>query len=165
MQGQQYITQTNSADKKQLTHLCMGIMRSCYYDEIIDPDTREWLDLTKKYNFFDKDNYVYEQKCRKFLNLFIDNYKDVKDYPCFKPFKDYLPNSTARHMYYQDPKQTEIFDLESLIDATTFTNENGIYKFRSPDRLNAISQETVSAAITSQINTINSNLERNPIGR
>ncbi len=159
MADQTFISYTDSQNKKELVHLCMGIMRSCYYDEPLSDPMKEWLDLTRKYYLFGTENAEMERKCRLFLNLFIKNFNIIKDYPCFKPFQNYLPNKEARHVYLKDPKQSEIFDMEKLIDATTTIN-NTTYNFRPASEINLVSGKAVTDAITSQINTINVNLER-----
>ncbi len=161
MAEQAFITHTDSEDKKELVHLCMGIMRSCYYDEPLPDKMREWLNLERKYYFFETENAELERKCRMFLNLYLENFNAIKDYPCFKPFKNYLPNKEARHAYLEDPKQSEIFDLEKLIDATTTMNGDTLY-FKPVAEINLVSGEQVTDALTSQINTINENIEKNP---
>ena len=79
MAEQAFITHTDSEAKKELVHLCMGIMRSCYYDEPLPYQTRELLDLTRKYYFFETENAELEKKCRMFLNFYLDNFNDIKD--------------------------------------------------------------------------------------
>ena len=158
MAEQAFITHTDSENKKELVHLCMGIMRSCYYDEPLSDSMREWLNLTRKYYFFGTENAELERKCRIFLNLYLKNFNAIKDYPCFKPFQNYLPNKEARHAYLKDPKQSEKKELEKLIDATTTMNGNTHY-FEPVAEINLVSGKQVTDALTSQINTINTNLE------
>ena len=160
MQGQPYIINTDSSNKKELTHLCMDIMRSYYYDEPVSDPQREWLNLNRKYYFFGSENVELEKKCRIFLNLYVKNFDIIKEYPCFKPFKNYFATKEGRRMYFSNQAQTEVFDIEKLIDSTMSLNGN-VYNFKSPAELNLVSGEQITNAITSQINTLNSNIEKN----
>ena len=153
-----FITNTNSLTKKELIQVTMGIMRSAYFDEFPEGAMREWLDLQRNYNFYGTENYQLEQKCRTFLNLFLNNFDIVKEYPCFKEFKTYLPNTEARHTYISSKEQTTVFDLEKLIDSTIEAS-GSLYNFKPLAQINAaVPAPAVKDGLTSQINVINQNI-------